>query len=64
MKPIDGDEVDLSPAPQVEIRSPQTFLARLREELGGSVTIPTGVDLTAPTGESWDAEAAPGEANK
>ena len=31
-------------------------LARLRERLAGSVTIPHGVDLTAPTGEVWDAE--------
>ena len=32
------------------------FLDRIRAELGGSVTIPTGVDITAPTGEVWDAE--------
>lgn len=32
------------------------MLERLRRELGGSVTISPGVDLTAPTGEIWDAE--------
>jgi hypothetical protein len=30
-------------------------LARVLERLGGSVTIPEGVDITAPTGEVWDA---------
>lgn len=32
------------------------FLDRIRAELGGSVTIPAGVDITAPTGEVWDAD--------
>jgi hypothetical protein len=32
------------------------FLDRIRAELGGTVTIPEGVDITAPTGEVWDAE--------
>jgi hypothetical protein len=32
------------------------LLARIRAELGGTVTIPPGVDLTEPTGEVWDAE--------
>ncbi len=32
------------------------FLDRIRAELGGSVTIPEGVDITAPTGEVWDAD--------
>jgi hypothetical protein len=31
-------------------------LAALRRNLGGTVRIPTGVDLTAPIGEPWDAE--------
>ncbi len=35
---------------------PEGMLARLRRRLAGSVTIPAGVDLTAPTGEVWDAE--------
>ncbi|WP_339932231.1 hypothetical protein [uncultured Brevundimonas sp.] len=32
------------------------FLDRIRAELGGTVTIPEGVDITAPTGEIWDAD--------
>lgn len=32
------------------------FLDRIRAELGGSITIAEGVDITAPTGEVWDAE--------
>lgn len=32
------------------------FLDRIRERLGGTVTIPEGVDITAPTGEVWDAD--------
>ncbi|MDI1326716.1 MAG: hypothetical protein PSV23_07930 [Brevundimonas sp.] len=32
------------------------FLDRIRAQLGGTVTIPEGVDITAPTGEAWDAE--------
>lgn len=32
------------------------FLDRVRRRLAGTVTIPEGVDLTQPTGESWDAE--------
>ncbi|MGZ8363799.1 MAG: DUF7662 domain-containing protein [Caulobacteraceae bacterium] len=32
------------------------LLARIRARLGGTVTIAPGVDLTAPTGEIWDAE--------
>lgn len=32
------------------------ILDRIRERLGGSVTIMPGVDLTDPTGEVWDAE--------
>ena len=32
------------------------FLDRIRAELGGSITIAGGTDITAPTGEVWDAE--------
>lgn len=32
------------------------ILDRIRERLGGSVTVMPGVDLTDPTGEVWDAE--------
>jgi hypothetical protein len=31
-------------------------LARLRRALAGTVHVPEGADLTAPTGEMWDAE--------
>ena len=31
-------------------------LERLRARLAGTVLVPPGVDLTAPTGEVWDAE--------
>jgi hypothetical protein len=32
------------------------ILERIRARLGGTVTIPPGVDVTEPTGEVWDAE--------
>lgn len=32
------------------------FLDRIRARMAGTVTVAPGVDLTAPTGESWDAE--------
>lgn len=32
------------------------FLDRFRARLGGTVTIPDGVDPAEPTGEVWDAE--------
>lgn len=32
------------------------LLERIRARLGGTVTIPAGVDLTNPSGEAWDAE--------
>lgn len=32
------------------------FLDRIRAQLGGTVTIPEGVDITAPSGEVWDAD--------
>lgn len=31
-------------------------LDRIRARLGGTVTIPDGVDICAPMGEAWDAE--------
>ena len=45
-----------SPTPTTSIGPRRGFLARLREALGGTVTIPPGVDVTKPTGEIWDAE--------
>jgi hypothetical protein len=46
-----------TPAAVAPSRAPTGgILARLRERLAGSVTIPVGVDLTAPSGEVWDAE--------
>lgn len=33
------------------------FLERIRARLGGTVTVASGVDLTDPTGEVWDAES-------
>jgi len=41
-----------APAPPAE----GGLLARIQARLGGSVTVMPGVDLTAPTGEVWDAE--------
>lgn len=32
------------------------ILDRIRAALGGTVTVMPGVDITAPTGEVWDAE--------
>lgn len=32
------------------------LLERIRSSVGGTVTIPPGVDVTEPTGEVWDAE--------
>ncbi len=32
------------------------WLDRIRRELGGTVTIPPGVDICEPAGEVWDAE--------
>lgn len=32
------------------------FLDRIRDRLGGTVTIPDGVDICAPTGEVWDVD--------
>ncbi len=38
-------------------RSPgdgSSLVARIQARLGGTVTVPTGVDLTDPSGEDWD----------
>jgi hypothetical protein len=32
------------------------LIARLRAALAGTVHVPAGIDLSAPTGEVWDAE--------
>lgn len=48
-----------TPAPMKTAARPSRsigFLDRIRAQLGGTVTIPEGVDITAPTGETWDAE--------
>jgi hypothetical protein len=37
--------------------APSGVLAALRRALGGTVRVADGVDLTAPTGETWDADA-------
>jgi hypothetical protein len=42
--------------PPVEGDRGRFILDRIREELGGTVTVMPGVDLTEPTGEIWDAE--------
>lgn len=44
----------VSPSSQ-SVRTPG-ILDRIRATLGGTVTIPRGADITAPTGEQWDAE--------
>ena len=36
--------------------APNGWLGRLRAKLGGTVQVAPGWDLTAPTGEVWDAE--------
>ena len=35
---------------------PEGFLPRLQARMAGMVTFPPDLDLTAPTGEVWDAE--------
>jgi len=42
--------------PQPKSSTSDNILERIRARLGGTVTIPPGVDITAPTGEIWDAE--------
>lgn len=46
----EGDSSDATPS------RGRFMLDRLRRELGGTVTIAPGVDLTAPIDEVWDAE--------
>lgn len=53
--------VGKKPEPYVETSSPnlskgEEFLARIRRELGGTISVAPGVDLTDPTGDIWDAE--------
>ena len=47
-----GGKLSPKPSPSEGI----DILARIDELLGGSVTIPEGVDIMAPIGEVWDAE--------
>lgn len=49
-----ADGMAESPAPPLGAQL--GFLDRIRASLGGTVTVADGVDLTAPTGETWDAE--------
>lgn len=51
-----GVPVSLPIASSVQSARSIGFLDRIRARLGGTVTIPEGVDITAPTGEVWDAE--------
>lgn len=46
----EADATDITPS------RGRFMLDRLRRELGGTVTIAPGVDLTAPMDEVWDAE--------
>lgn len=32
------------------------FLARVRDRMAGTTRVPSGADVTAPTGEVWDAD--------
>lgn len=43
-----------APSADREIRP--NLLERIQARLGGTVTIPAGVDVTEPTGDIWDAE--------
>lgn len=45
--------VTVQPAPTA---SKPGFLDRIRARLAGTITVAEGVDLTAPTGEIWDAD--------
>lgn len=55
---IDGEKVVFVRAAPADTADPKAigFLDRLRAKLGGTVTVMSGVDLTEPTGEVWDAE--------
>jgi hypothetical protein len=44
--------------PAHSVVEPKFVLAALRQNLGGTVHTPDGVDLTEPTGEIWDAECS------
>lgn len=44
------------PAARQGVEEGPGLLERLWSRLGGTVTIPEGVDITEPTGEVWDAE--------
>jgi hypothetical protein len=50
----DGPATKASPA---SARPSAGLLTRLRDRLGGTVTVAAGVDLAAPTGEPWTAES-------
>lgn len=41
---------------RAEAQAEEGIIARLQRRLGGTVTVPEGVDLTEPTGEIWDAQ--------
>ncbi|MDY6923669.1 MAG: hypothetical protein SWI22_06915 [Pseudomonadota bacterium] len=51
------DRSKTSPTATARPGADPDFLERIRARLGGTVTIAEGVDLTAPTGEVWDAES-------
>jgi len=44
------------PASPLQPRTVRSVVEALRKALGGTVKIAEGVDLTEPTGETWDAE--------
>jgi hypothetical protein len=47
-----------SKAPAEQVTTPKlsgSLLDRIRKRMGGTVRVPHGVDLTAPSGETWDA---------
>ena len=53
--------VHIARAPEQQTSAPVqapkgSIFARIDRLLGGSVTIPPGVDITAPIDEHWDAE--------
>jgi hypothetical protein len=46
-----------TPAPPVGRPANGGIISTLRQALGGTVRVDDGVDLTAPAGEVWDADA-------
>jgi hypothetical protein len=44
--------------PSSDAVAPDGLLSRMRVALAGTVRVAPGVDLCAPTGETWDAEQA------